>query len=173
MERTAGHTSTAAAIVSNGKSSDSSPFYWGFPWEIVTTTRATPSDTEKHFENKETKRDVCCGPCTVTADAFIIGSTSLISPLEEEKIFVCRYAESLGRPVVVRNRNEPPVCLFLFSGSIGLDGNNREATEMQTSLPLSNEKSSWRWEKVSIIYAESKIKEVEDEEEEEEEKSFG
>jgi hypothetical protein len=26
--------------------------------------------------------------------------------------------------------------LFLFSGSIGPDGNNREATEMQTSLPF-------------------------------------
>lgn len=80
---------------------------------------------------------MCCGPCTVTADAFIIGSASLISPSEEEKIFVCRYAESFGRPVVVvRNRNEPPDCLFLFSGSIGPDGNNREATEMQTSLPF-------------------------------------
>lgn len=82
---------------------------------------------------------MCCGPCTVTADAFIIGSASLISPLEEKKIFVCRYAESLGRPVVVvvvveeKPKRTASLFVFCFRVVIGPDGNNREATEMQTS----------------------------------------
>ena len=62
-----------------------------------------------------------CGSCIVTADAFIIGSASLVF------IFFWFFRFEWIRPVVVVVEMKPPVCLFsfffLFFGvCIGPDG---------------------------------------------------